>query len=434
MRAGCFLVMVAGAACGRLDFDKAQEPSDAAADCGLCPDRSFGEDGTVTLEVGGVANATFAFQGLAVTEDGHIVLVGRGGDSNDTDFLVARLREDGGLDPGFGVGGIVEIDSGLVEDANGVAIDAQGRIVVVGEGEINGIPNQRSAIVARLLPDGTPDPAFGNGVGVVRVDVGSTNAAALNGIHVDAQGRLVTGGQAVYAPNGFNLNAARLLPSGAADLGFDGNGAVDIDINGADEFGALALITPDGKSYIVGQTYAGTTRAFDGVVVRLLQDGSLDLAFGSGGIVEIDFGMGNDRFFTLALDAQSRIVVGGLTAGPDDDDFALARFLPTGAVDVGFGGGLIRLGQAPDENVRALVPLPDGRLVVGGTASVGGEAASALFVLDEVGAIVKTVPIDAGPGPEGIRYAQLDRQGRLLVMGDVAGPGGSDLFVARFLP
>lgn len=45
-----------------------------------------------------------------------------------------------------------------------VTVDSQGRIIAVGDGDVNGIqwPGTARIIVARYLANGTPDPAFGN--------------------------------------------------------------------------------------------------------------------------------------------------------------------------------------------------------------------------------------------------------------------------------
>ena len=58
-------------------------------------------------------------------------------------FLVLRLTTGGGLDPGFGGGGVgweqLNVNSVASNDfARGVAIDSQGRIIVAGSTELGG--------------------------------------------------------------------------------------------------------------------------------------------------------------------------------------------------------------------------------------------------------------------------------------------------------
>src|SRR5215212_5837442 len=70
----------------------------------------------------------------AIQPDGKIVVAGYTSASFSSDFLVARLNQDGTPDNTFGTNGIRTIDFGGHNDvAYAVAIQADGRIVVAGE-------------------------------------------------------------------------------------------------------------------------------------------------------------------------------------------------------------------------------------------------------------------------------------------------------------
>src|SRR3954452_8975084 len=79
---------------------------------------------------------------------------------------------EGDLDPSFGNGGRVATTVGSNPRQNGMAIDAQGRILVVGE--VNVTPSDANMVVARYLPDGTLDPSF-NGFGLNTYDFPAAN-------------------------------------------------------------------------------------------------------------------------------------------------------------------------------------------------------------------------------------------------------------------
>jgi len=51
-------------------------------------------------------------------------------------MLIARLKKDGSLDPAFGNNGIQLIGPNL-GGQGGITIDAQGRVVLLGTGEVN---------------------------------------------------------------------------------------------------------------------------------------------------------------------------------------------------------------------------------------------------------------------------------------------------------
>jgi len=128
-------------------------------------DATFGTGGLVRTDVTAVGDTAF---GVAVQPDGKVVAVGTAGGPNSK-FAVARYKPKGTLDPTFGTGGVVVTDVGSYRDeAYGVALQPDGDIVAAGV-QGAGRPGSNVAVV-RYLPDGTPDPSFGNG-GIVRTSV-----------------------------------------------------------------------------------------------------------------------------------------------------------------------------------------------------------------------------------------------------------------------
>ena len=96
-------------------------------------------------------------------------------------------------------------------------------------------------------------------------------------------------------------------------------------------------VQSDGKVVAAGRGGTGFT------VVRLRADGSLDPTFGSGGIVDtpIRDPSTRDEASAIAVLGDGRILVAGTadySYGPQLD-FALARYLPNGALDPSFGSG-----------------------------------------------------------------------------------------------
>jgi len=163
-------------------------------------DGSFGAGGLATVDFGGAD----AIYGMVLLGDGSIVA----GGISDGKVAVARLLANGSPDSGFGTAG--KVVTPLVMDsrtANGVAVDAHGRIYVVGRVQ-NEIP-----AVARLKPDGTPDWIFGEG-GIAVVDFGFsswTTQSGGRGIAIDADGRILIGAD-VGPGGGQKIGVARLWP------------------------------------------------------------------------------------------------------------------------------------------------------------------------------------------------------------------------------
>ena len=81
----------------------------------------------------------------------------------------------------------------------------------------------------------------------------------------------------------------------------------------------------DGKIILGGQAYIGTNHNF--ALARYYENGSLDTTFGTNGRVTTDFSNNNDIGYSVALQPDGKIILGG-QAFVGSDNFALARYLP----------------------------------------------------------------------------------------------------------
>lgn len=118
------------------------------------PDASFGTGGVILLP----DSMAGPLHHVARQPDGRYVAVMKMEDG----VRVVRLLTDGQLDPAFGLRGSTRVGiSRPVVHFAGVSVDAIGRITV-------GALTNTTKVFVRLLPDGTPDPAFGTN-GVVQV-------------------------------------------------------------------------------------------------------------------------------------------------------------------------------------------------------------------------------------------------------------------------
>jgi len=143
-------------------------------------DPDFGAGGRVTLPGGGSANA------VLVQPDRRILVAGNANGS--ATMTVTRLKPDGSIDTSFGTNGTASVDFGaLADQADGAALQADGRIVIAGSSQATG-----TVAVARLTPGGALDPGFGVG-GRVRVDFGVATFG--HAVALAPNGRIVVAGQ-----------------------------------------------------------------------------------------------------------------------------------------------------------------------------------------------------------------------------------------------
>jgi uncharacterized delta-60 repeat protein len=296
-------------------------------------DGTFGPGtGQATIEFTGSAGDDQAYA-VAVQPDDRILIAGSTATANGSDVAIVRLLPNGATDMSFGDAGRVTFGFDLPgataesDNANGVAIDAMGRIVVAGTANASAPAAEVRFGVARLLPDGTLDTAFnGSGTTTIAFDPGTgISTAYAFGIVVESDGKLLVPGYANTSPLSMlnmDVAAARLNDDGSIDAGFGTGGRVtvafDLEANGIDAAVAAAE-QADGRVLLVGTALNGVTQY--AISLRLESDGSLDATYGSGGKETYDFGLTNPgtQAFTGIAFQGTQIIAGGVIYVPPLD-------------------------------------------------------------------------------------------------------------------
>jgi uncharacterized delta-60 repeat protein len=234
--------------------------------------------------------------------------------------------------------------------------------------------------------------------------------AALPGGTAVAAGFVETAGNSDFA-------LARWDREWRRDASFGTNGTVTTAIGSGSERAAAIARQPDGKVVVTGFTDRDGTEDF--ALVRYLENGSLDLTFGSGGVVVTPLGSGHDRATSLALQPDGRIVVAGWTRGAAGADVALVRYRADGTLDPSFGtGGKAVFALASGEDTAADVLVrSDGVIIVAGTVGTGAAADFALARISPDGGIVETTTTDFNGGEDVARALALMPDGTVVVVG-----------------
>ncbi|MDX1563019.1 MAG: Calx-beta domain-containing protein [Gammaproteobacteria bacterium] len=299
-------------------------------------DASFGDNGRVRIETPewffGIGHA------IAEQPDGKLLLAGE--EAGEGRFLVYRLNRDGSLDRSFGDRGSVKIAffgtdpvaSQPWGEATAIAVQPDGRIVVGGRADASyGIPPY--------------------GQLVFREDVG----------------------------------LARLNPDGTLDSSFGQDGRVILDFGGGRDYLSDLVLLPTGEIVVAG--YTNARGRFDPVFARVLSNGVLDPAFGSGpvaGITIVDANRGDDRPHALVRMKDGSLIACGQSAIPTTRDervvMSAVRVFSNGVTDTGFGNaGMALLEMLPSVNVaHDCLVTPDGTILLAGYS--GSEGAENLLL------------------------------------------------------
>jgi uncharacterized delta-60 repeat protein len=449
-------------------------------------DSSFSDDGKVSIPFGGEDICESVVQ----QNDGKLVLAGQRSSTSafgDDDFAVARLHSTGLLDGEFDGDGKLTTGFGGDECATDVALQPDGKIVVLGSPRFE----PKSSHIARYLPNGALDSTFdGDGKRTIPVD-------GLTDLMLQPNGKILALGHH-KSPDGDNKFALhRMKSNGAPDTMFDGDGIAWLDFGGNDRGTDLALL-PDGRILVAGTkdttgvlarlwqngtnfdtggqqahslafppvypagsyayVYALTTQAdgkllaagelrnpssgaSEAVITRFFSNGQVDRTFGTGGTTRLWVGNFNAaRAIAIQLDG-TIVIAGESTWTGGWVEFMVARFLPNGAPDSSFGenGNNYRLANfssgASVDKGTALALAPDGKIVVAGSAWNGSTWVWGVARWNSIGTPDISFDgdgklfLDLGPASSANAvFVQPD--GRIVLGGNT---GGNDFALARLL-
>ena len=304
-------------------------------------DPSFNSTGRATADF---ASGTDAAHAVAVQDDGKVVAAGTtvasGGGS---DLAIVRYNANGTLDATFGSGGTGKVTASLstAEGWGAIDLEAGGNILVAGY-ETNGSGN-KDFLLARYLPNGTLDTAFGTG-GFVLTDFAGGDDFA-RAVLEQPDGSIVVAGDATVGGHHV-LTLAKYTAAGILDNSFDTDGRATLAVGTGDAYGYGLALQPDGKLVAVGYASGSAT---DMLAARFNADGSPDSGttgdanpadgFGTAGIATVDFDDDMDVARAVAISRDGRIVLAGDGYVGGDLLMTVAQLSPDGSLDTTFGSG-----------------------------------------------------------------------------------------------
>lgn len=335
---------------------------------------SVGAAGVRTTDIQGTDDGGYA---MVLQPDGKIVVGGYAvNGSGNKDFALVRYNYDGTLDTTFNGTGKVTTDfNGTSDRIWGITLQTDGKIIAVGETVSAIAPGTNDIAIARYNTDGTLDATFG-GTGKVTTDhtAGANNSAyavAMQGTNI-----IVAGTENVSGNLDFMI--ARYTNVGLLDPTFGTLGVTTQGFSGGNDVARAVAIDSSSRIVVGGYSRSGGGDD-DFAIARFTSTGTLDTTFVSPlGMATLDLASGSpgsaDQAFGLAIDSSQRIILVGSTfnTGTGNKDFAVVRYLSTGALDTGgFGGGTgivtTDFVNSPDI-ANAVYVRSDGFIVVGGFA------------------------------------------------------------------
>ena len=289
---------------------------------------------------------------------------------------VASLAQAGSLDRSFGDSGIVTTSFGSSSGANGMAIQADGKIVMAGIGENNG---NISFALTRYNTNGSIDNTFDTD-GIVTTSIGECGSSA-NAIVIQADGKIVVAGYGadhnLEEPDCIDFFAlTRYNTNGSLDTTFGIGGIVSTWIDPyyyiyyTDSRIYDIALQADGKIVAAGYfSYSGEERI---ALTRYNTNGSLDTTFGIGGIVTEFLYSVLEIEVHIAIQADGKIVAAGYLANGGEISpyhfwIVLTRFHSNGSLDSTFDtDGIVTTSIGTNSFAKDIAIQADGKILVAG--------------------------------------------------------------------
>ena len=187
------------------------------------------------------------------------------------------------------------------------------------------------------------------------------------------------------------------------------------------------VVQPDDKIVIAGFTNVnGTTRW---ALARVNSDGTTDLGFNQTDGFKNQY----PSVYALTLDSNGKVLVGGYLASfAGTNRNGIVRLNADGTVDTTFN-----IGSGPDSSVNVVVPLVDGKILVGGWFhNFDGSPRAGLVRLNADGSVDQSFAVDLGTNRlTYVTRLAVSENGSIAAAGVLVTPSGDySYFLARLQP
>ncbi|HEX8368622.1 MAG TPA: FG-GAP-like repeat-containing protein [Pyrinomonadaceae bacterium] len=317
---------------------------------------------------------------------------------------------------------------------NSLAVQPDGKIIIAGQ--FFAVGKYPRICVARLNADGTVDQTFI----ALALDINRDGNLYINQAVVQPDGKILIGGEFLF--RGQEKGLFRLNADGSPDSAFSNNIAATDAIFKAHEF----VLSPDGKIFFAGvkRLAPNSTRAS---LWRISSEGNVEvekslvsygkLALAPGGklialggnqneVRRLNTDLSDDpsfqqtsggsSFLDVAVQPDGKVVVVGSFNTIFGFQIAkVARFNADGTLDSSFGA--VNPGR-PNEDVRVVKILPNGKILIGGEFDmVNNVATKMVAILNADGSLdtsfVSQLPLQSGSN-RGINEVTVQADGKIL--------------------
>lgn len=292
-------------------------------------DQSYGTNGYVS----GAFNGRFV--NVSTMLPGNKVLVVSNANANNS-YVLEKYLDDGSRDATFGSNGflLVNIVANSKDNANALAIQPDGKILVAGTSDSNpslfGV--YWDTFVSRLLPNGALDTTFGTN-GHVKTDLGTDDDEVWD-VAINSTGEIFVLAAAQSAMVSYKI--IKYDVSGVLDTTFGVNGILDVPFPADSRLYEMKINAAN--EFILGGTVLNTTtNEYEVNVKKLDAQGALIASFGNSGIATVTDPLDNYTIRDIIFTADGGLMLlGAAGSSSTNTQLALYKFTANGALDTTF--------------------------------------------------------------------------------------------------
>ncbi len=274
----------------------------------------------------------FATGSIATMGEGEIVFGGVQETASGTNFAIYRLLPDGNFDPSFNFDGRYPANLNETDMMRDLTIQADGKIVFCGatQDPESGL----DMVIGRVNKNGLNDDTFGNG-GLIQIDLSLGGGEIAERVYVSRDDEIIIAGT-METESDLYFSILKLNQNGTYNQSFGNGGRLIIPM----EFDYALVhdlkVSNDGSIYVAGTV--GQNNQDRAIVLKINSDGALDPSFAGDGMKDFIVGIGTEiHAYTIEVDQEDRVYIGGVADRNNQTDAVLVRLQPNGLKDPTFG-------------------------------------------------------------------------------------------------
>lgn len=393
-------------------------------------DTTFAENGYAVTSFGNPWPGSIQARSIFIQSNQKILVGGEvyRNTTSSADFALCRYDENGSLDTTFGNQGKLVFD---YQSAHNIIYStlqlSNGKILIGGSSGDN-------FVLCLLSENGVLDTSFGNGIGIVTLNMSGTIVQ----MKESEGGKIIVAGVLV---NGTDVYATltRLNLDLSFDNTFASNGTYIAPFKTSGNSSRFDIL-PDGK-IVFGSTKFQMGNFFDYAVMKLNQNGTIDNSFGENGTRLINITDQNiaDTLSDLKVQSDGKILLCGYSLlNSSNNVISLARLNANGSLDPNFGisGKLYFPNSSSSVSNLSVLSRDNNKIVIGCELEIANNKDYKLLFLNSDGSI------DTNFGSTGTTiidyngndfFYQLAKQGdgKILATGRTGLAAGTDFMTVR---